>query len=129
MTRSKPPKFEKYQRKSHRSFGAAAVTITLDSFVFSAESYRKFLKGYSFLELLVDREGKAIGFLPKKIETHDSYPIRSYRTDKSPIANVRAKDFIKSELKDNELVNKKTYMLEKWKDGLFYAVVGEIIKN
>jgi len=86
-------KFEKFSRKSVLH-GIPSARLSKKQLVFSTVSYEKFLKGFDYVELFFSKEEHAVGVLPVKEATTDSFHIKTYRSQKSPVTMVNCKNFI-----------------------------------
>ena len=86
--------FKKFLRRGVL-YGTPSVRITSKQLVFNTVSYAKYLKDYEYVELFYSEELKAIGARPETTATENSYAIKVYRGQKSPIVNVNCTEFLK----------------------------------
>ena len=86
--------FKKFLRKSVL-YGIPSVRITSKQLVFNTVSYARYLKDYEYLELFYSEDEKAIGVQPVKTVTENSFSIKVYRGQKSPIVNVSCTEFLR----------------------------------
>jgi hypothetical protein len=86
---------KKYKRIKNPGYGKVLVKITSKSFVFSSATYRKYLANFKHMELYWDERNAVIAFVPISEENEDTFPIKCYRGNKSPLAIVNASEFIR----------------------------------
>ena len=86
--------FKKFLRRGVL-YGTPSVRITPKQLVFNTVSYAKFLKDYRYVELFYSEDEQAIGLHLETTATENSFAIKVYRGQKSPIVNVNCTEFLR----------------------------------
>jgi len=108
--------FQKYERRGER-MSSPAVTVTRRCLIFNVASAEKYLKDSEHVELYFDNTNMAVGILPLKEETKDSFPIKKYRR-KSPVTIVNASRFISHFGIMDILEKRKSFMVKEGEKGM-----------
>ena len=109
--------FKKFLRQGIL-YGAPSVRITPKQLVFNTVSYAKYLKDFEYVELFYSDELMAIGVRPENIVTENSFAIKAYRGQKSPIVNVNCTEFLRY-FKIFESIGKvKSFLVEQDEKGM-----------
>jgi len=86
--------FKKFLRRGVL-YGTPSVRITPKQLVFNTVSYARYLKDYEYVELFYSEDEKAIGVHLETTATENSFAIKVYRGQKSPIVNVNCTEFLR----------------------------------
>ena len=101
-----------------------SVSFVAKGMRFNVATVDRYLKGKKAIELLWDGENQVVGFKFISKETDNSFPIRTYRQSKSPLATISCTRFLIDNKIHDILKNKKTYKLEEYEDILIAKLGG-----
>ncbi len=93
-----------------------SVSFVAKGMRFNVATVERYLKGKKAAELLWDEKNQVLGFRFISKETDNSFPIRTYRQSKSPLATISCTRFLIDNKIHDILKNKKTFRLEEYED-------------
>lgn len=93
-----------------------SVSFVAKGMRFNVATVERYLKEKKAVELLWDEKNQVLGFRFMSKETDNSFPIRTYRQSKSPLATISCTRFLIDNKIHDVLKNKKTYKLEEYED-------------
>jgi len=106
--------FKKIKPGKQRILGVPTVRITEREFFFNRQAVDKYLKEKEGIEVFLDEENRRVGFKPRDKRTEDSFNLRIYRADTSPVAAVFVPEVTRKVY--SWLKQTKTFVLEDDKD-------------
>jgi hypothetical protein len=105
--------FKKYKKTNNPGYGKTTVKITLRNFVFSSVAYRKYFEKKKFVELYWDEKNAVIGMMPLDDENEDTFLIKCYRQEISPVAIINASGFIRENGLEKYIKDKSKFEIEE----------------